>query len=171
MADAVEFSITGLDELNAKLQSISDDLKKKGGRFALRKAAMVVAKAAAENAARVDNPKTHQRIYANVTLRWSSRRYKSTGDLGFRVGVLGGARRVAKITGEFKGKGAGNPGGDTWYWRLVEFGTEHSKARPFMRPALENNTDKATNEFILQYGKAIDRAIKRAGKRGIRTSR
>jgi hypothetical protein len=36
-------------------------------------------------------------------------------------------------------------------------------ARPFMRPALENNVQRATDEFMRQYGKALDRAIKKGG--------
>jgi len=29
-----------------------------------------------------------------------------------------------------------NKGGDTFYWRFLEFGTKSIKARPFMRPAM-----------------------------------
>jgi HK97 gp10 family phage protein len=37
-------------------------------------------------------------------------------------------------------------------------------ARPFMRPALSENTAQATDIFVKEYEKAIDRAIKRAAK-------
>ena len=37
MADGVEFKLTGVDELLGKLESITDDMKRKGGRAALRK--------------------------------------------------------------------------------------------------------------------------------------
>ena len=40
MTDTVEFSIAGLDSLLGKLDSITDDVKRRGGRAALRKAAM-----------------------------------------------------------------------------------------------------------------------------------
>ncbi len=171
MADTVITKLEGLDSLLAKLESISYDLKRKGGRSSLRKAAQVVQKAAQSEAARVDRSQTPESMQRNITLRWSSKVFKATGDLAFRVGVLGGAQRVAKSVGEFKGSGKSNPGGDTWYWRHVEFGTSKMKARPFMRPALEGNQDKATNTFIMEYGKAIDRAIKRAAKSGMRTTR
>lgn len=171
MSDTVQFSLIGIDSLLAKLESITYDVKRKGGRAALRKAAMVVVREAQANALRIDDPKTGRQIAQNITLRWSSRRFRNTGDLGFRVGVLGGAKRVAKAVGEFQGQGKGNPGGDTWYWRLQEFGTEKHKAQPFMRPALEQNTDKATNVFLTEYSRSIDRAIKRAAKKGERTTR
>lgn len=39
MADGASFSLTGLDELLGKLDAMDYDTKRKGGRFALRKAA------------------------------------------------------------------------------------------------------------------------------------
>jgi HK97 gp10 family phage protein len=161
MAETVEFSITGLDSLLGKLEAITYDVKRKGGRAALRKAAQVVRAAAAENAKRIDDPETAAAIHANVALRWSGRLFKRTGDLGFRVGVLGGAR-IPKS--KKKGAEPGGPGGDTRYWAFVEFGTSDTAARPFMRTALANNIDLATKTFVTEYEKAIDRAIKRAAK-------
>jgi hypothetical protein len=34
-------------------------------------------------------------------------------------------------------------------------------AQPFARPALENNIGAATREFIVQFKKALERAVKR----------
>lgn len=72
-----------------------------------------------------------------------------------RVGVLGGAKAPAIQSGEFKGKGKGNPGGDTYYWRFLEFGTENMPAHPFMRPAQDNNA--ATNKFAEEMKKGIEK--------------
>jgi HK97 gp10 family phage protein len=164
MADTIEFAITGLDSLLGKLESVSYDVKRKGGRAALRKAAQVVSAAAQANAKRLDDPDTATDISQNITLRWNGRLFKRTGDLGFRVGVLGGAR-IPKSRP--KGTEPGGPGGDTRYWAFVEFGHEHARAQPFMRPALEQNIDAATNTFVTEYQKAIDRAIKRAQKKAV----
>jgi HK97 gp10 family phage protein len=167
MADGVSFELSGVDELNAKLKGLSNDLKYKGGRFALRKAANLVRDAAIAGAASVDDSTTPEDIGKNIVVRWSSRRFKSTGDLAFRVGVLGGARQTSKAyqdIGIYKGKGKANPGGDTFYWRFLEFGTEHSQARPFIRRALSENVEKATREFMSQYDKTIDRYLARAAK-------
>lgn len=184
MVDSVSFELTGLAPLLAKLDSVKDDVKYKGGRFALRKAANIVAAAAKKNALQIDDPVSAEIISKNVAIRWSSRTFKSTGDLGFRVGVLGGARTPAKDPraaarrrarsgatslddlGEIAGKGKANPGGDTFYWRFVEFGTARSRAQPFMRRALSENITAATDEFIKQYEKGLDRAIKKAAKVG-----
>lgn len=169
MPDGVTFKLEGIEALTEKLKTLSEDIKYKGGRTALRKAAQLVAKAAAANAMKIDDPDSAENISRNIVdgnkypgVRWSSRRFKSTGDLMFRVGVSGGAggsRSSEQVA-------SANPGGDTRHWRLVEFGSEHNTpARPFMRPALSENIQPATSEFIKEYDKAIDRALRRAKKK------
>jgi len=153
--------MTGVDELVARLESVKYDVKYKGGRFALRKAAQVVRDAAKSNAQGIDDPETASAIYKNITERWGSKTFKRTGDLSFRVGVLGGARITKKAP---KGSQPVGPGGDTRYWAYVEFGTERSRAQPFMQRALQQNAQAATDMFIRQYSIAIDRALKKAAK-------
>ena len=156
MAESIEFALEGIDGLVSKLEAISYDMKRKGGRSALRKAAQVVANKAKEGAERLDDPETGRSIAANIALRWNGRLFKVSGDLGFRVGVLHGA--VLKNGGDLS---ANSP---TPHWRLLEFGTAKMAAQPFMRKALADNISEATNTFITEYEKAIDRAIKRAAK-------
>lgn len=161
MADGVDFKIEGVEDLNAKLKSVSEDVKSKGGRFALRKAANLVRDAAKRNATTIDDPRSPEDISKNIAVRWSGKTFKRTGDLMFRVGVMGGAggNRPSEAFDTL-------PGADTRHWRHVEFGTEKTRAQPFFQKALSENVSKATNEFVTQYGKAIDRAIKRARKTG-----
>lgn len=154
MADTVQFEIEGVDALNAKLAMVSDDVRRRGGRFALRKAANLVRDKAQENAQRIDDPETANSIADNIAIRWDGRRFKRTGDLAFRIGVLGG--------GVSRHANQRHPGGDTYYWRFHELGTEKMQATPFLRPAIAESVNAATNEFMTQYGKAIDRAIRRA---------
>lgn len=157
MADSVEFSITGLDSLLGKLESVSYDVRRKGGRAALRKAAQVVMQKAKERAERIDDKETGRSIADNIALRWNGKLFKQAGDLGFRVGVLHGA--------VLKDGGALSPNSPTPHWRLIEFGTEKMAAAPFMRPALANSISEVTNTFVTEYEKAIDRAIRRAAKK------
>ncbi|MEE3636612.1 HK97-gp10 family putative phage morphogenesis protein [Pseudomonas sp. AL 58] len=156
MAD-VDFSITGLDSLLGKLESLSYDVRRKGGRAALRKAAQVVMQKAKDGAERIDDKVTGRSIAENIALRWNGKLFKQTGDLGFRVGVLHGA--VLKDGGDL------SPNSPTPHWRLIEFGTEKMAAAPFMRPALASSISEVTNTFVTEYEKAIDRAIRRAAKR------
>ncbi|QOE09551.1 HK97 gp10 family phage protein [Pseudomonas asiatica] len=156
MAD-VEFSITGLDGFLGKLGSLSYDVRRKGGRAALRKAAQVLMQKAKDAAERIDDKETGRSIADNIALRWNGKLFKQTGDLGFRVGVLHGA--VLKDGGDL------GPNSPTPHWRLIEFGTEKMAAVPFMRPALANSISEVTNTFVTEYEKAIDRAIRRAAKK------
>lgn len=161
MADGVEFSITGLDSLLGKLDAVTYDVKRKGGRAALRKAAQVVVQSAKERAERIDDKETGRSIADNIALRWNGRLFKQTGDLGFRIGVLHGA--VLKNGGDL------SPNSPTPHWRLIEFGTEKMAAEPFMRPALADSISQVTSTFVTEYEKSIDRAIKRAAKKATST--
>lgn len=155
----VDFSVkmNGVDELTKKLQGLKYDMAKKGGRFALRKAAQVIRDAARQNAQRFDDAETGRSIANNVVEKWNGRLNKVTGDLGFRVGVQGGA----KVDKSNPDTGAGGP---TPHWRFKELGTEKMAAEPFLVPAMTANAQKATDVFVDQYGRALDRALARAGK-------
>ncbi|MNO31433.1 hypothetical protein D3C76_214070 [compost metagenome] len=160
MTEAIEFSITGLDSLLGKLEELSYDVKRRGGRSSLRKAAQIVVNHAKQNASALDDPGTGRSIADNVAMRWNGRLNKRTGDLGFRVGVLQGA--VLPKKGEAAETTANAP---TPHWRLLEFGTEKMRAQPFLRSALADHISEVTGVFISEYEKSIDRALKRAKKK------
>ncbi|WP_455828267.1 HK97-gp10 family putative phage morphogenesis protein [Pseudomonas capeferrum] len=160
MADGVEFSLIGLDGLLGKLDSVSNDVRRKGGRASLRKAAQIVMQKAKEGAEKIDDKETGRSISDNIALRWNGKLFKRTGDLGFRIGVMHGA--VLKDGGDL------SPNSPTPHWRLIEFGTEKMAAAPFMRPALANSISEVTNAFLTEYEKSIDRAIRRAAKKAAR---
>lgn len=160
MADTVEFSITGLDSLLGKLDSVTDDVKRKGGRYALRKAAQIIVDKAKQNAQRIDDSETGRSIAENIAMRWNGRLFKRTGDLGFRIGVLTGSTRNLE-----PGNPDTGPGGATPHAMLVELGTEKARAQPYLRPAMDTSMGEVTDEFVRQYERAVDRALKRAAKR------
>lgn len=185
MPDTITAEIVGAEEVVAKLKLIKADTQRRGGRRALRKAAQVIVKVAQFNAQMIDNPQTARNIAANITERWSNRYFKATGNMKFRIGVLGGARANLSATakrkaerrrqrngtrsldelGELAGAGKGNPGGDTFYWRFHEFGAASLKQKtPFLIPAMEFGRASAVDTYIIEMNKTIDRAIKRAAK-------
>lgn len=159
MADT--FDLQGFDNAMTKLRSLPEEVRKRTGRSALRKGAQFIRDAAKQNASRLDDPETAERIAANIEERFSTKTFKRTGDLAFRVGVLGGAR-IPKSRP--KGMEPGGPGGDTRYWAFVEFGHEHARAQPFMRPAIEQNIDGIVSTVAANLDKGLDRAIKRQGR-------
>jgi len=154
----IDYKVEGLDELLSKLKTVDHDMSHKGGRFALRKAAQVIRDQVKANASRIDDPQTAADIAKNVVERWSGRTFKRTGNLMFRVGIMGGAGGN-KPSEAF----ANNPGLDTRHWRYLEFGTQSTPANPFFRRAMDKGQE-ATSTFIKEYDKALDRAIKRAKK-------
>lgn len=156
MADEIQFSLVGIDGVLAKLATVNDEVRRKTGRTALRRAAELVAGYARDGARKLDDPETGRSIADNIVLRWNGRLFRRTGDLGFRVGVLHGA--------VLRKGGSTSTNGPTPHWRLLEFGTEHIAAVPFMRPALENHIAEVTDEFATQFEKALDRAIRREAR-------
>jgi HK97 gp10 family phage protein len=170
----VEFKIEGLENLQKNLRLLPKEVQNKGAKFAGRKAANVIRNAAIANARKIDDSKTANDIAKNIAVRFSPKIFKATGNLQFRIGVLGGAKEYAKTRKNVRsgkaGKSyktdgsSGNPGGDTFYWRFVEFGTSRVKARPFLRPAIIENSQAATNEFSLQFNKWLDRQLKSLDK-------
>jgi len=153
MADGIEFKIEGLDRAIDRMSTLPSKLQKRGLRAALRKGANVFRDAARVNARAIDDPETADMISRNITTQtMSSRSAKRAGaDLGMRVGVMGGAKPLKK------GTATGLPGGNTTHWRMIELGTSKARAQPFMRNAMSENVDKATNtaadELINQLDK------------------
>lgn len=153
MAD-VEFKIEGLDEVVRKLRALPDKFAVRGMRRSLRKGANVVLKAARNNAKRIDDPETRERIWKNISVQGGGRRReKQAGGPMMRVGVRGGARPLKR------GTETGLPGGDTTHWRFVEMGTVNNKAQPFLRPALANNVEAATNAVVAAAKVELDKEL------------
>lgn len=159
MTDPLIVNVEGLEPLLARMDNLSFDIRKKGGRFAMRKAANLIRDKARENAKQLDDPSSAADISANIAVRFSPKDFKRNGNLVFRVGVLGGAG--GKKTAE---QLSGLPGQDTRHWRQQELGNSRHPAQPFMRRALSENIQAATDEFISQYNKALDRAIKKQAR-------
>lgn len=145
--------IQGLPQVLRNFHTLADNMKKKHARKASRKAMRSVQRTAKENAKRIDDPETAEKIYQNIAIR--AGRSRNRHAIVTRVGVLGGAKAPAKKVGELQGKGKQNRGGDTYYWRFVEFGTARTKAKPFMRPALAQNADRVGNEFADELARNI----------------
>lgn len=156
-----------------RLSTLVDKVQKKAATKSARTAMQIVRKAAIRNAMQLDDPKTPERIWRNIVVQAAPRLGKRNGGVAMRVGVRGGARQYGN-TRENRRKGrvgatyatAGdktNPGGDTWYWRLVEFGTAKTRARPFLTPALSANVQTVTDAVIGNMGKEIDKILAENG--------
>ena len=160
--------ITGLDEVQAKLQQLGNARKAKNAATrASRKAMNIVKKAAVQNAKAIDDKDSPEKIWKNIITK--AGKTKGVDGVVMKVGVKGGARkygtnadnrRAGRIGRRHQTQGdKKNPGGDTWYFRLVEYGSATNNATPFMRPALNNNIDAVQVEFKRSFLEELDKEI------------
>ncbi len=141
-----------------KIGRLETRFAKNAMRRALRKGAAPIRDRARMYARQIDDPKTPEQIWKNIVIRGGRTRDKNL--LKVRVGVLGGARDLT-AHGEFKGGGKANPGGDTFYWRFLEFGTRKMKARPFMRPAMHEKKDEVLRDMIKYLQDELAKEVKK----------
>jgi HK97 gp10 family phage protein len=167
MADT--FQLRGLDDALRRMKTLPDKVEKKAAKSAARAGAVIFKNAAIANASKIDDPETPTNISKNISVQYSSKLAKQAGGVAYRVGVLGGAsqyantkhnRRKGRVGKTFKTAGSkANPGGDTWYWRFVEFGTSKFGARPFLLPAITQNIDAATDAVANRLSTQIDKLV------------
>ena len=169
MAD-VEIQIGGLEGVVDALKEIQNDVRIRVTRNATRAAANVIRDQARVNAKRVDDSSTTEAIYKNIVTAYGKKETQATGNMTMRVGVMGGAGSVRlrknKETGvKDVNPNTSNPGGDTRYWRFVEFGTKDVKARPFLRPAMDQAGFAAFSAFAEVMSKGVFRALHAQNKK------
>lgn len=165
MARRIE--VRGMENFTANLEAIENAARGKVLRTALRAGANKIRDQARMNALREDDPTTKEAIYKNVAVAFGKKETQSTGNMTMRVGVLGGAGRVSlrkdKVTGQRTvNPNDSNPGGDTRYWRMLEFGTKNMAAKPFLRPAMNQAAETAVNAFVTSLNRGIARVIKKS---------
>lgn len=152
---ARDLNIEGLDEFNKRIAELKDVKKVRSkGMSAARKAMKLVELSAKMGAAYIDDPKTREDIQKNIVVRAGKTR--NIYEVRMRVGVLGGAAVNSRSN---RAKLSALPGGETVYWRYIEFGTSKIPAVPFMRPALEQNIQKVSDEFAKSFMTSIEKAI------------
>jgi len=150
-----------------RLSKLSEDMQKKDAKRAARVAMRLVQQAAQLNAAEFDRGWTPTSVKKNITVAWSPRQSRQQGGVVMRVGVMGGAAQYAHTKANVRkgragktyatGGDKGNPGGDTWYWRFLEFGTSKMRAQPFLQRALADNVDAVTTVALGDLTKTLDR--------------
>lgn len=158
----------GLDAALAKMRGLPDKMKRGAFRRAGTKAMRPVRDAARQGAARLDDPATASSIAKNIVTRAGSRKdeRKYGGNVVVtKVGVQGGAVSPYKDNRSNRRKGRvgstyvkDDPA--TFHWRFLEFGTRFISATPFMRPALEGNTETVTAVYVSALGPEIDKALR-----------
>lgn len=143
-----DVKISGLRELGQRMQALSADIAGKIARQATAAGAGVVRKQARQNA-----PRDTGNLQAAIVMK----RVRDTSlTEEYLVAVRKGKTKDVKAAKA----GQGRLGKDAFYARFVEFGTVKLPARPFLRPALENNIGPATEAMAKRLKARIERAEK-----------
>lgn len=148
----MKFDLKGVDELIKKLQRTQKEMVEKEAPKALAKAARVIRDEAKRRAALVDDPKSPENIAKNIVVRKARKKDTKHDEIKYKIGVAGGAKPDAD--------GKMPAGGDTWYWRFIEFGTVKMAANPFLRPAMTAKQQEAAAVFISSFKEELDKIVK-----------
>ncbi len=149
--------LDGMDALRAKFKQLNGAEAQKIFKSAAGAGAKVIRLEVQRGAQRIDDPATRENIAKNIAQRAKGKRYLPANAVGVRVGIKGGAK--AQQGG--KKAATTNPGGQTYHWRFVEFGTKKMPAQPFMRPAMAATTSRAQAAFVEQAKKRLDAALRK----------
>lgn len=146
--------VEGLQELQQRLRALSEDFQKKIPAQATSAGAAIIKKAAIAGA-----PKDTGQLRSHIVIKRLPP--------GERTATSQHIVTVKKITRKYantKRNRQTNRAGKTYrldiayYWRHVEFGTVKMAARPFMRPAFEQNKERAKEAIIERIRTRIERA-------------
>lgn len=145
MATTSSIQISGLQDLGRRMKALSVDMQNKVTRAATAAGAGVVRKAA-----RAKAPRDTGNLAAALVMK---RVRQSSLTQEYVVAVRKGKTRDVKAAK----KGAGKLGQDAYYGGFVEFGTVKMPARPFLRPALAESVEPATEAIKKRLKARLDK--------------
>lgn len=149
----MDIEITGLAEIEANFRRVSDrKTLDRNVASAGRKVMKPVLEDAKRNV-RVDDGDLKRSLII------SSRKLKN-GNRSVRVGPDTKTVVRADSDGGFDLSRKKRPAN---YAHLVEKGTSHSQAKPFLRPAFDKHSKTAVSEFGAQMQRGLERVIKKIG--------
>ncbi|MDP9991967.1 HK97 gp10 family phage protein [Variovorax boronicumulans] len=145
MAKSVTVKVEGLRELGERMKSLSEDVNNRIARAATAAGAVVI-----RNAAQAKVPVDTGNLKKNIIVKRLPKG-ESAGLTSEHIVTV----RKGKLTKKQKSTGLK----DAYYGQFIEFGTVKAPARPFLRPAFDQNKEKAVDAIKSR----IDARLKKAG--------
>lgn len=137
------FKVEGFKELEAALRRLPEDIAGKVLRQALRKSVQTMAEEARAKAPRSDRPGPRGHMADSIAVR-NLKGVEGDADIEVHLSI--------------------GPDTNHFYGLFAEFGTVHQPARPFMRPAFDENAEKTLTQLSNELGKGIERAARKLAK-------
>lgn len=149
----MDLKFQGFDAIQKKAAKLQREVRDKLYVNAGRAGARVIAERAKQNVMRIDDPVTGRSIANNIAVRYRKRKSQQTGDVIVSVGVLYPKARIPK----------GNPddGKETPHWHLIERGTEHARAQPFLVPAAIESESAVVDAVARNLDRGLTREVKK----------
>jgi len=141
---SVGIEFKGLKELNRAIQRLPEELQKRAYRSVITTGARVIASHARKNISTERTGLLKKSIGVKAIV--------SKGANSGALAIIGPKRRVQ---GEYKGKRV-IPAN---YSHLVEYGTSHSAAKPFIRPAIDSSGSKVMTKMAAGLNRFMTRAV------------
>jgi len=149
MAGGVTWKVEGLRQLGQNFARLTADMQKTASRAAVREAAKVVAKEAKNH-----HPMWESQTGALEASIGQRRRRKASGP-GIEIWEVGVfSTKTTTYAHNLKNIRSGRAGQSyeenppTFYWKFLEYGTVKMEPKPFLRPALDNQKEKATTTMV-----------------------
>ena len=165
----IKIEVRGLREMGENFKLLTEDLQKKSAVAAVRKAAKMVAEKA-----RTNHPGWENDTGA-LEGAIGARRLTKTSYPGLEVwaaGVFNTAvvkKYVNNVRNRRKGLASWNSAqtktyeaeGPQFYWKFLEYGTVKMEAKPFLNPALANNTQRAITVMQDELSDQIRKSLRK----------
>ncbi|GAA5124663.1 HK97 gp10 family phage protein [Luteolibacter yonseiensis] len=155
---AVQLDIKGVKQLIRNLDDLPDALRKSAETAVLRAGAVPIRKAAKRFAG---NSKDTGLLQKSISLSVKTVR----GEKSARVGPRKGMRQMVTRTDKRTGKQFQEKADPSNYSHLVEYGTSHSAAKPFIRPAIDTSKGEVLNAMATGLDTHLTRVAARAARK------
>ena len=147
--------IKGIEDMAKCLNQLPGKLKATGEKSALRAGGAPIRKAAKQFA---KSSKDTGLLIKSIGLNVKTVK----GITSVRVGPRKGFRQTVQCKDKRTGKTREEIANPANYGHLVEYGTSHSPAKPFIRPAV----DSAQSEILPAMAKGLEKHLARAAQKG-----